>query len=100
MRQCRITSPWRSRSTPQKNEDNIRERGIPLAFGQAVIEGAIGEAEDTRRDYGEVRMKAFAHLDGRWFTCVYTIRGPVTHIITVYRVSDKEVRKWLKIRSE
>ena len=68
---------------PAKDAANIRRRGIPLAFGEIVLANLEGEIEDTRRDYGEVRVKAFGQVAGVWFECVYTMRGRVTHIISV-----------------
>ena len=38
--------------------------------------------EDTRHDYGEERRVAIGKALGRVFTVVYTMRGPVTCIIT------------------
>ncbi len=78
-----------------KDAENIRARGISLAFGAEIIKAAFGQIEDARRDYGEVRMKAFAQCDGLWFCCTYTRRGSVTRIVSVHRVSRKEAYKWL-----
>ena len=79
-----------------KDAENIRHRGISLAFGTVIIKTAFGQIEDTRRDYGEVRMKAFAECSGLWFCCTYTERGTVTRIVSVHRVSRKEAYKWLR----
>ena len=56
---------------------------------------AVGEIEDPRKDYGEVRQRAFAEIKGKWFQCVYTLRGDVRHIITVHRIDEKRVKRWL-----
>jgi uncharacterized protein len=80
---------------PAKDAANIQERGIPLAFGAVLLARAVGELEDTRRDYGEVRQRAFAEVEGKWFQCVYTLRGDVRHIITVHRIDEKRVKRWL-----
>ena len=72
-----------------KDAENIRQRGISLAFGAVIIKTAFGQVEDTRRDYGEVRMKAFAECNGLWFCCTYTERGTMTRIVSVHRVSRK-----------
>jgi uncharacterized DUF497 family protein len=47
---------------PAKDAANIQERGIPLAFGAVILARAVGELEDTRQDYGEVRQRAFAKV--------------------------------------
>jgi uncharacterized protein len=80
---------------PAKNAANLQERGIPLAFGAIILARAVGELEDTRQDYGEVRRRAFAEVEGKWFQCVYTRRGDVRHIITVHRIDEKRVKRWL-----
>ena len=66
-----------------------------LAFGAVILARAVGELEDTRQDYGEVRLRAFAEVEGKWFQYVYTLRGDVRHIITVYRIDGKRVKRWL-----
>jgi uncharacterized protein len=80
---------------PAKDADNVRLRGISLAFGANVLANAFGQIEDTRKDYGETRMKAFGQVAGRWFECVYTVRNAVAHVISVHRVREKEVMRWL-----
>jgi hypothetical protein len=67
----------------------------PLAFGAVILARGVGEIEDTRKDYGEVRHRAFAEVEGKWFQCVYTLRGDVRHIITVHRINEKRVKRWL-----
>jgi uncharacterized DUF497 family protein len=80
---------------PAKDAANIQERGIPLAFGAVILARAVGEIEDIRKDYGEIRNRAFAEVEGKWFQCVYTLRGDVRHIITVHRIDEKRVQRWL-----
>lgn len=72
--------------------------GEPRTFrqGAVVLANAIGEVADTRRAYGEARMKAFGQVEGLWFACTYTMRGGVTRIPGVQRIREKEVRRWLK----
>jgi hypothetical protein len=83
---------------PAKDAENIRRRGIPLAFGAVVLANRVGEVEDVRRDYGEVRIRAFGVVDGLLFACTYTLRGKVIRIISVHRVREREMRKWLSAR--
>ncbi len=78
-----------------EDAENVCKRGIPLALGAIVLANAIGEVQDMRHDYRETRMKASGKVAGCWFTCVYTMRGSITHIVTVHRVREREVRRWL-----
>jgi uncharacterized DUF497 family protein len=73
---------------PAKDAANIQERGIAPAFGAVILARAVGELQDTRQDYGEVRQRAFAEVEGKWFQCVYTLRGEVRHITTVHRIDE------------
>ncbi|WP_428493634.1 BrnT family toxin [Rhodopila sp.] len=82
---------------PVKDAANTQERGIPLAFAAVVLAHAVGEIEDIRKDYGEVRQRAFGEVEGRWFQCVYTLRGKVRHIITVHRIEERRVKRWLNL---
>ncbi|HYZ24831.1 MAG TPA: hypothetical protein VE690_22010 [Rhodopila sp.] len=43
-----------------KDEINRQKHNLPLAFGAVVLANKVGEVEDTRRDYGERRMKTYA----------------------------------------
>ena len=80
---------------PAKDEGNRRSHGVSLALGRTVLAGALGEVEDRRRDYGEVRIRAFGLVEGRLFACTYTPRGAVRRVLSVHRVREKEMRRWL-----
>lgn len=60
-----------------------------------MLRGAVGEVEDARRDYGEARFRVFGYVEGRLFACTYTPRGRVLRVISVHRVREKEMRRWL-----
>lgn len=45
---------------------------------------------DLRFDYGEERRVAIGRAHGRVFTVVYTMRGPVTWLITAWPANRKE----------
>jgi uncharacterized DUF497 family protein len=47
---------------PAKNLENIRRRGLPLSYGEIAIANSLGVVEETRFDYGEVRLKASARI--------------------------------------
>ncbi len=79
----------------RKDAENVAKHGVSLGLGIAVLLGRVGEAEDTRRDYGEVRVNAFGFVEGRLFACTYTRRGDVYRIISVRRARAEEAWKWL-----
>ena len=49
---------------PEKDVANRSKHGMPLASGAVVLENRIGEVQDERLDYGEVRVNAFGLVDG------------------------------------
>lgn len=67
-----------------------------------IFAGTTAEAEDTRRDYGEVRIICFGFLRGRLVQVVYTPRGAVRHIISMRKANAREkarVASWDLISS-
>jgi uncharacterized DUF497 family protein len=83
---------------PAKDAQNIAKHGVSLSFAAVVLADAIGAVGDSRHDYRETRIKAFAQIDGVFFGCVYTMRDDVAWIISVHRVREREVRRWLGLR--
>jgi len=81
---------------PEKNARNIAERGlsfervVELDWDTAVV------VEDTRRDYGEPRLRVVACLDGRLHAVVVTPRGEDLRVISFRRASRREVRLYGK----
>jgi uncharacterized DUF497 family protein len=50
-------------------------------------------AEDTRRDYGEPRLRVMARLDGRLHAAVVTPRGEDLHVISFRKANQREVKR-------
>lgn len=48
--------------------------------------------EDTRRDYGERRLRVFGLIGRRLHVVVVTLRDDATHVISFRKASKKEVR--------
>jgi uncharacterized protein len=80
---------------PEKEAANRSEHGVPLAFGAVVLGNCIGEVEDERLDYGEIRKNAFGLVEGRLFVCTYTMRNETYRLISVRKASRQEQRTWL-----
>jgi uncharacterized DUF497 family protein len=59
---------------PARNEKNKAERGLSFAVAAELDWGAALIVEDTRHDYGELRLRAPALLNGRLHTVVVTPR--------------------------
>ena len=73
-----------------KSRANLDHRGLPFALAPRLFDDLTAEEPDTRRDYGEVRIKAIGEIGGVVFTCVYTDRGDVRRVISLRRANRKE----------
>jgi uncharacterized DUF497 family protein len=79
---------------PAKNLRNVRERG--LSFERASefdFESALFEADD-RRDYGEVRIRAFGNLDGRLHVLVFVETHQGIRVISLRKANRREVKRY------
>ena len=77
---------------PAKEARNRATHQLSLAIH--VLATRIGEAEDTRRNYGEQRIVAFGYLGARLHCAVYTMRGPVFRVISLRKANRKEIQRW------
>jgi hypothetical protein len=48
---------------------------------------------DDRRDYGEVRYRAFGQIGGKGHMIAYTLRGENVRLISFRRAHDRELRR-------
>ncbi len=83
---------------PAKNDRNIAERGLSFELvGELDWDSAIAR-EDTRRDYGERRVRVLAHLGKRLHVAVVTYRDGGVHVISFRKANKREVRAYEKER--
>jgi uncharacterized protein len=74
-----------------KRERLIAERGVDLlGLGAVFSDRRRLDFPDRRFDYGEERRISIGTIRGRVFTVVYTVRGPVTWLITGWSSNRKE----------
>jgi uncharacterized DUF497 family protein len=77
-----------------KNERNIATRS--LSFERAA-EFDFLQAKtliDDRRDYGEIRFRAFGPLDGRLHALVYAETPKGIRVISFRRANKREVKRY------
>ena len=79
---------------PDKEEKNIRERGLDFATASQIWDGSIVEKIDERRDYGETRIIATGEFDGGVLVVVYTWRGEARRIISARKANSREKRRY------
>lgn len=73
-----------------KDALNRRRHGMSLALGEMVIATAVTDRHDDRFDYAEERRTAYAWIDGKFYACVYTLRGRAYRILSVRRANRLE----------
>jgi uncharacterized protein len=75
---------------PEKRDATLRERGLDFEDAEIVFEGVTLEVEDTRREYGEVRMICYGLLAGRIVVIGYTPRGAERHVFSMRKANERE----------
>jgi uncharacterized DUF497 family protein len=60
---------------PAKRATTLRFRSLDFADASLVFAGALLEFEDSRQDYGEVRIQTIGYLAGRMVMVVWTCRA-------------------------
>lgn len=77
---------------PDKEEINRAKHGISLSRA-ADFEGVEASIDD-RRDYGEVRYRAWGYIDGVAYFMAFTIRGADLRPISLRRAHAKEMKRY------
>ena len=77
-----------------KSQRNLLERGFGFDHAAAIFIGPTLEAEDNRRDYGEVRVQAIGRAGDDILSVVYSDRGDVRRIISARLANRKERKLW------
>ena len=75
-----------------KSQRNLLERGFGFDHVAAIFIGPTLEAEDNRRDYGEVRVQAIGSAGDDILSVIYSDRGDIRRIISA-RLADRKERK-------
>ena len=77
----------------EKRQEIIRERDVDILFAALIFENPVLVRVDDRKDYGEERFAALGHVDGEFFTLIYTQRGIKTRLITAWPITAGTVGK-------
>ncbi len=79
---------------PVKNARNIDERALPFELVTQLDWETAVSVEDTRKEYGERRLRVLAFLGERLHAAVITMRGDAMHVISFRKANKKEVRRY------
>ena len=74
----------------EKRERTFRERGLDFEDARLVFAGPTLEIDDTRKDYGEVRIICYGLLAGRMVVVGYTPRGADRHVFSMRKANARE----------
>ena len=69
---------------------------MDILYAALMFENQVLVRVDDREDYGEERFIALGHVEGEFFTLIYTPRGNKTRLITAWtegKNGEKEYKK-------
>jgi uncharacterized DUF497 family protein len=81
-------------SRPECQGQSVLERGFGFDYAATIFVEPTLEAEDNRRDYGEVRIQAIGSAGDDILSVVYSDRGHVRRIISARLANRKERKLW------
>ena len=82
-----------------KRAINLRDHGVDFEDAALIFAGPVIEADDTRVDYGEPRLRVVGQVEGEFFMVAYTWRGQNRRIISAWRLDDDGRRRYEAILS-
>jgi len=78
-----------------KRAQTLARRGLDFALVRDFELASALIRPDTRRDYGELRFRAFGVIDGHLHVIVFTPRHDRLRLISLRRANERERRRWL-----
>jgi uncharacterized DUF497 family protein len=82
-----------------KRATNLWNHGVASEDAALIFAGPVIEADDTRVDYGEPRLRAVGQMEGEFFMVAYTWRGQNRRIISAWRLDDDGRKRYETILS-
>ncbi len=79
---------------PEKNQKNIKERGISFDTANNFEWDTALVIEDTRKDYGEPRYSAIGFINDRLHVLVFTLRNEAIRIISLRKANKRGVKRY------
>jgi uncharacterized protein len=78
---------------------NIRDHGVDFREAAQIFRNPVIEARDAREDYGEERLRALGHVQGRYYLVAYTWRGRRRRIIGAWKTGEDGKQRYEAILS-
>lgn len=79
---------------PAKDAINIAKHGVSLASAEQIEWETLWGFEDTRANYGEIRIIGFAYIGVRLHCVVFTDRGDTRRVISLRKANRKEIERY------
>ena len=79
---------------PNKRAKTLEDRGLDFMDAAHVFAGRHFTAEDTRKDYGEIRQITVGFLYGRMMVVGWVQRGDDRHVFTMRKANEREIYKY------
>lgn len=79
-----------------KDAANQKEHGISLEQAKDFDFSSALQAEDIRKDYGEIRTIALGYIGDRLHVLVYTMREKILRPISLRKANHRERKKYEK----
>jgi hypothetical protein len=76
-----------------KRVATFRKHGVDFAIVELFDFAASATIINDRRDYGEVRYRAFGPVAGRLYAIVFTRRGEQIRIISARKANAREIKR-------
>ena len=68
-----------------KRRKVIEQHGVDFLYAALMFENPVVVRPDNRKDYGESRFIALGHVEGEFFTLVYSLRNNRRRLITAWK---------------
>lgn len=77
-----------------KRQEVICRRGVDFRYAALMFDNTVLVGQDKRIDYGEERFAALGHVNGEFFNLIFTPRDGRKRIITAWKASRDDERKF------
>jgi uncharacterized DUF497 family protein len=77
-----------------KRQKCLKERDLDFYDAEIVFQGPHLDVEDTRFDYGEIRIITYGFLQGRMVVVGWTPRGKDRHVFTMRKANGREFKRY------
>lgn len=77
-----------------KAAENVVKHGLDFELARRFDWDRAVAFIDSRREYGELRRRAYGPIDGRLCVLVFTIRDDVVRVISLRKANRREIKHY------